>query len=44
MAAPAGLFTRSGDAPLLVPGLPQPNVVAPDLSALAAKMIKLWRF
>ena len=39
----AGLLTRPGNAPLLVPGLPQPNVVAPDLPALAAKMIKLWR-
>jgi 2-haloacid dehalogenase len=39
----AGLLTRSGNAPLLVPGLPQPNVVAPDLPALAAKIIKLWR-
>jgi FMN phosphatase YigB (HAD superfamily) len=40
----AALITRSGNAPLLVPGLPQPNVVAPDLPALAAKLIKLWRF
>jgi 2-haloacid dehalogenase len=40
----AGLLTRPGNAPLLVPGLPQPNVVAPDLPTLAAKMIKLWRF
>jgi 2-haloacid dehalogenase len=39
----AGLITRPGNAPLLVPGLPQPNVVAPDLPALAAQMIKLWR-
>ena len=39
----AGLLTRPGNAPLLVPGLPQPNVVAPDLPALAAKTIKLWR-
>jgi 2-haloacid dehalogenase len=40
----AGLLTRPGNAPLPVPGLPQPNVVAPDLPTLAAKMIKLWRF
>jgi 2-haloacid dehalogenase len=40
----AGLLTRPGNAPLKVPGLPQPNVVAPDLPTLAAKMIKLWRF
>jgi 2-haloacid dehalogenase len=39
----AGLLTRPGNAPLLVPGLPQPNVVAPDLPALAGKMINLWR-
>jgi len=39
----AALLTRPGNAPLLVPGLPQPNVVAPDLPALAARMIKLWR-
>jgi 2-haloacid dehalogenase len=37
------LLARSGNAPLPVPGLPQPNVIAPDLPALAAKMIKLWR-
>ena len=39
----AALLTRPGNAPLLVPGLPQPNVVAPDLPTLAAKMIELWR-
>jgi 2-haloacid dehalogenase len=39
----AGLLTRPGNAPLLVPGLPQPNVVAPDLPALASKVIQLWR-
>jgi 2-haloacid dehalogenase len=39
----AGLLTRPGNAPLRVPGLPQPNVVAPDLPALADRMIKLWR-
>jgi 2-haloacid dehalogenase len=39
----AGLLTQPGNAPLLVSGLPQPNVVAPDLPALAAKMIELWR-
>jgi 2-haloacid dehalogenase len=39
----AGLLTRPGNAPLPVPGLPQPIVVAPDLPALGAKMIKLWR-
>jgi 2-haloacid dehalogenase len=39
----AGLLTRPGNAPLRVSGLPQPNVVAPDLPALAAKIINLWR-
>lgn len=39
----AGLLLRSGNAPLLIPGLPQPSVVAPTLPALATKMIKLWR-
>jgi 2-haloacid dehalogenase len=38
-----GLLTRPSNAPLPVPGLPQPNVVAPDLPALAKKMIKMWR-
>ena len=42
-AQSAGLLMRPGNAPLLMPGLPQPNVVAPDLPDLAAKMIKLWR-
>jgi hypothetical protein len=36
-------LTRPGNAPLPGRGLPQPNVIAPDLPALAAKMIKLWR-
>lgn len=39
----AGLLTRPGNAPLPVPGLPQPNVVASDLPALASRMIELWR-
>ncbi len=39
----AALLSRPGNAPLPVAGLPQPNVVAPDLPALAAKMIRLWR-
>jgi hypothetical protein len=29
---------------LPVPGLPQPDFVAPDLPSLAAQMIKLWIF
>jgi 2-haloacid dehalogenase len=39
----AGLITRPGNAPLPVSGLPQPNVVAPDLPTLAARMIEHWR-
>jgi 2-haloacid dehalogenase len=39
----AGFLTRPGNAPLPIPGLPQPNVIAPDLPALAIQMIKLWR-
>jgi 2-haloacid dehalogenase len=37
------LIARPGNAPLPVHGLPQPQVVAPDLPAAAAQMIKLWR-
>jgi 2-haloacid dehalogenase len=36
----AGLITRPGNAPLPVSGLPQPNVVAPDLPTLAARLIE----
>ncbi|QEH35504.1 (S)-2-haloacid dehalogenase 4A [Aquisphaera giovannonii] len=39
----AGLITRPGNAPLPAPGLPWPDVVAPDLPALAARMIERWR-
>jgi 2-haloacid dehalogenase len=39
----AGLITRAGNAPLPVPGLSQPHVIAPDLPGLADKMIDLWR-
>lgn len=37
------LVTRPGNAALPVPGLPQPDVVAPDLDALATEMIRRWR-
>jgi len=37
------LLTRPGNAPLRVHGLPQPSVVAPDLTSLARQIIKLWR-
>jgi 2-haloacid dehalogenase len=36
------LITRSGNAPLPVHGLPQPQAIAPDLPGLAAQLIKLW--
>jgi 2-haloacid dehalogenase len=39
----AGLITRPGKAPLPVSGLPQPDVVAPDLPTLAARFIELRR-
>lgn len=39
----AGLITRPGNAPLLVPDLPQPDLVAPDLPALADRLIELRR-
>jgi 2-haloacid dehalogenase len=38
-----GLITRAGNAPLPVPGLPQPNAVGSDLPDLAREMIRLWR-
>lgn len=34
----AGLVTRPGNAPLLSPGLPQPNIVAGDIPAFAERM------
>jgi 2-haloacid dehalogenase len=39
----AGLITRPGNAPLPVHSLPQPNLTAPDLPALATQLIQLWR-
>lgn len=39
----AGLITRRWNAPLPVSGLPQPDVVAPDLPSLAARLIERWR-
>jgi 2-haloacid dehalogenase len=39
----AALIARPGNAPLPVPGLPQPQAVAPDLPGVAAQLIKLWR-
>lgn len=37
------LVARPGNAPLPIPGLPQPQVVARDLSGVAEQAIKLWR-
>jgi 2-haloacid dehalogenase len=37
------LIARTGNAPLPVPGLPQPQAVAPDLPGVATQLIKLWR-
>jgi 2-haloacid dehalogenase len=39
----AGLMTRAGNAPLPIRGLPQPQVVAPDLVQMATQMSGLWR-
>ena len=39
----AGLVARSGNAPLPVKGLPQPQAVAPDLPGVAKQLITLWR-
>jgi 2-haloacid dehalogenase len=39
----AGLLSRRGNAPLPVASLPQPNLTAPDLSALADQLIQRWR-
>jgi 2-haloacid dehalogenase len=38
------LIARPGNALLPVQGLPQPQVVAPDLPGVARQMIKLWRY
>ena len=38
-----GLITRLGNAPLPVPGLPQPDAVGADLPTLAKEMIRMWR-
>jgi len=37
------LIARPGNAPLSVPGLPQPQAVAPDLPGVATQLIKLLR-
>jgi len=37
------LIARPGNAPLPVPGLPQPQAVAPDLPGLVGQLVRLWR-
>ena len=37
------LITRTGNTPLPVPGLPQPNAACSDLPALAREMVRMWR-
>lgn len=36
------LITRPGNAPLPVRGLPQPQIIEPELNALAARIVELW--
>jgi 2-haloacid dehalogenase len=37
------LLTRPGNAPLLLPGVPQPNAVGSDLPGLAREMVRMWQ-
>ena len=39
----AALLTRPGNAPLLIDGLPQPNIVASDVTDLADKITSAWK-
>jgi 2-haloacid dehalogenase len=39
----AALVTRSGNSPLIVNRLPQPQIIAPDVPGVAAGAILLWR-
>jgi len=39
----AALVTRPGNAVLPVEGLPQPDIVAPDLALVADEITKRWR-
>jgi 2-haloacid dehalogenase len=39
----AGFVARTGNAALPVSGLPQPDIIAPDLAQIAHQMIALWR-
>nr|WP_111302123.1 haloacid dehalogenase type II [Paracoccus saliphilus] len=42
MGGKGALVTHGANAPLVVPGVPQPDVVASDLSALAREMVTTW--
>ena len=37
------LVTRTGNAAFSTRNLPNPQIVAPDMKALAAEIIKMWR-
>jgi 2-haloacid dehalogenase len=39
----AALVARPGNAPLIVKGLPQPQVIGPDLPSVASQLVKMWR-
>lgn len=39
----AALVTRSGNAALPLAGIPRPDVIGPDLPAVAAAICRLWR-
>jgi 2-haloacid dehalogenase len=42
VACSGALIARPGNAPLPLPGLPQPQAVAPDLRGVATQIINLW--
>jgi hypothetical protein len=37
----AALVARSGNAPLLLPAVPMPDVIGPDMTAVAEQIIRL---
>ncbi len=37
------LLTRPGNASLVIPGVPQPHIIAADVPAMAREAAKLWR-
>jgi 2-haloacid dehalogenase len=39
----AVLLTRQGNAPLLIDGLPQPNIVARDVTDFTDKITVAWK-